>query len=451
MKRFVKLKVKRDSRRGIRAYGSETENKRLFSVIILALSLALQACSFSDFTNDNILNNNIQNENGGDISSQTEGSEESNTAGDTDTNKIESSSLRDIIMNSGSGNEEADEDELLEVDDLCYLYRLLDDSEKRLYREIYTILAEYKKNEILSVTDKTLIDKIFNCVMNDHPELFYVSGYKYTEYLWNGKLSRIGLEGSYCIDEDEYSAVSRQIDQRVDEWLKNVPANEDEYSTVKYLYEYLIDSTEYDKNAENNQNICSVFLGGRSVCQGYAKAFQYLLNKMGIQALLVTGFTNGDRHAWNLVRVNGKYYYIDPTWGDASYMSGVENGGVNVYPSVNYDYFMVTTEEISRTHSFEILMPLEECTAKDDNYFVREGLYFDEYNPAQLAMIFDSEASRTKDYVTVKCASDSVFELMRNALIEEQGIFEYISNAAESIAYTENRTQRTLSFWNIFY
>ena len=39
---------------------------------------------------------------------------------------------------------------------------------------------------------------------------------------------------------------------------------------------------------------------------------QYMLQASGIQCVLVTGFTNGERHGWNLVRVNGEYYYLDP-------------------------------------------------------------------------------------------------------------------------------------------
>ena len=81
----------------------------------------------------------------------------------------------------------------------------------------------------------------------------------------------------------------------------------------------LILRTEYEQGSADSQTICSVLLNQRSVCQGYAKTFQYLCQLAGIPAMLVTGDVNGEGHAWNIVFLDGDWYYIDPTWGDASY------------------------------------------------------------------------------------------------------------------------------------
>lgn len=340
-----------------------------------------------------------------------------------------------------------------EIAEIYYAYHKLDESEQNLYRELLDALSVMAEKRRVSTLDSEQLDRVFECVLNDHPELFYVEGFQYTEHFFGDTLTGISFEGTYSMTKEEAELALDEIEQSLSECMKEVPLNEDEYSTVKYLYEYLIDNTEYDKDADNNQNIRSVFLTGRSVCQGYAKAMQYMLQKVGIQSFLVTGYTGTERHAWNLVRVNGKYYYLDPTWGDASYSySGSEGMENEVFlPPINYDYFLVTTNEITKTHSFEDLVALPFCESTEDNYYVREGLYFERYDVQQLENIFDSEAVKQEDYVTLKCADTEVYHEMLSAIIEDRQIFGIIKNNEGAISYASNEELCTISFWNIFY
>lgn len=344
------------------------------------------------------------------------------------------------------------EESAREIDEIYYSYHRLGEAEQKLYLEMLDALTDMSEEIRLSTLDVTQLDRIFSCVMNDHPELFYVEGFRYTEHFLGEALTEITFEGTYSMTKEDAEPVLLDMERSLSGCMSEVPLNEDEYSTVKYLYEYLIDNTEYDKDADNNQNICSVFLEGHSVCQGYAKAMQYMLQKVGIQSVLVTGYTGSERHAWNLVRVNGKYYYLDPTWGDASYFySGDENSdGGGFSPTINYDYFLVTTEEISRTHTFEESVELPVCDSIEDNYYVREGLYFESYDRQQLENIFDSEAVKMADYVTLKCANAQVYSEMLSGIIEDKQIFGLIKNSERAISYASNEELCTISFWNIF-
>lgn len=349
----------------------------------------------------------------------------------------------------GGGTETAAETPA-EVSELYYAYHHLDGELQQIYLEMLDALTGMKSGVPLSTVDKSVLDVVFTCVMNDHPELYYVDGYQYTEYTLGNVVTNITFSGTYSMTGEQAGQAGLMIEQKLAECFAQAPLNEDEYSTVKYLYEWLINHTEYDRTAENNQNICSVFLQGRSVCQGYAKAMQYMLQAADIQCVLVTGFTNGERHGWNLVRVNGAYYYLDPTWGDASYASGGTDGALDGFaPAINYDYFLVTTDEITRTHSIEKVVELPECTAVDDNYFVREGLYFENYDAARLALIFDSGETKAAGYVTLKCDTGETYDTMVQTLIGAQAIFDFVDKQGESIAYTSNDELRTISFWNI--
>ncbi|MDE6915311.1 MAG: hypothetical protein K2P39_00725 [Lachnospiraceae bacterium] len=347
-------------------------------------------------------------------------------------------------------NTQAEEQSVREVSELYYAYHQLDGEKQKLYLEMLDAMTGMKSGVLLSTVDKSVLDVVFACVMNDHPELFYVDGYQYTEYTLGDVTTGITFSGTYSMASAEVEQTKLSIDQKMAECLAQAPRDGDEYSTVRYLYEWLIENTEYDKNAANNQNISSVFLQGRSVCQGYAKAMQYMLQSEGIQCLLVTGFTNGERHGWNLVRVNDAYYYLDPTWGDASYASsGTEDAAESFAPAINYDYFLVTTDEITRTHAIEKAVELPQCTALADNYFVREGLYFDSYDEAKLAAVFAGETVKEAGYVTIKCGDSATYEQMVQNLIGSQKIFDFVDKLGESIAYTCNEEQRTVSFWNL--
>ncbi len=331
-----------------------------------------------------------------------------------------------------------------------YAYSMLPVEEQELYMEIRDALTQFQEDVKLSSCDKEQISHVFQCVLNDHPEIFYVEGYTYTEYTLGDILRKITFTGSYRYDQAEIAEKQRQIDNYVNQCLSGMPAGADDYTKVKYIYEYLIHHTEYDAAAEDNQNICSVFIEGRSVCQGYAKATQYLLNQAGVPTTLVLGrVVGGEGHAWNLVQVEGQYYYVDTTWGDASYQAvgGAESYPGEKIPTINYDYLCVSTEQLNLTHTLDNVVELPECTSMAANYYVREGFYFTEWNEEQVERIFREEYEKGSAYVTLKCMSADVYRQMEDALITRQEVFRYLNCPEGVVSYSDNEEQFSMSFW----
>ena len=262
------------------------------------------------------------------------------------------------------------------------------------------------------------IDKVFQCVLIDHPEIFYTTGYTYTKYSRGEKTVGIDFAGTYDQTKEEAVARAEAIRSVTAEWLSGMEEAASEYDKVKAVYEAVIFSTNYDLSAADNQNIASVFLGGASVCQGYAKATQYLLNHLGVMCTLVQGTVDtGEAHAWNLVQVDGDYYYVDTTWGDASYR--MENGSEQrSLPEINYDYLCVTTEDLLRTHE-------------------------------QMQAVFDRAIEGGRTEVTIKCADELCYQEICHALIDEQEIFSYmqIQGNSNTVTYAQNGKQLSLTFW----
>ena len=336
-----------------------------------------------------------------------------------------------------------------------YAYDLLNDAEQSWYRGINALLMT-RSEESIELSEEGLaagltqddVDHIFQAVLLDHPEYFYVTGYQYTRYTRADKLVRVEFSGTYDVDFDTAVAKKAQIEAAAAAILAAAPQSGSDYDKVKFVYEYLIRNTEYDLSAPDNQNIYSVLCGGRSVCQGYAKTMQLLLNRMGVECTLVLGtVVGGEGHAWNLVKVDGEYYYVDATWGDASYYSASGEQMPVEFPDVSYDYLCVTTGEIGKTHIISDKVSMPQCTATAANYYVKNGSYFMTYDAAQLQRLIDDALLTGKNDVTIKCNSAETYYLICTKLIDEQEIFEYLDGSYHSLGFAQNEQQWTLTFW----
>lgn len=330
-----------------------------------------------------------------------------------------------------------------------YYFGQLGSAEKILYVEMYQIIALMEEEILLSTTEVSLLPRVYQAVINDHPEFFYLNGYTYTRFMQQGTIKYITFSGRYLYDAAEVAGRQAAIDRIVDEKMAQL-LKSDNYETVKAVYEYLILSTEYSMDSPDNQNICSVFLDKKSVCNGYAKAAQYLLNSYGIPCIIVNGSAMGNAHAWNIVEIYGAYYHMDVTWGDPSYYAseGEEKSGV---PDIDYSYLDVTTAEISRNHSMDASFSLPVCNAVQDNYFVREGLFLYGYDEGQIKEIFEAARGRGEHMVCIKAYDRQAYREIYDKLFGEQKIFDYFglyqSSGEYKVAYSGNADLYTISIW----
>ncbi len=110
---------------------------------------------------------------------------------------------------------------------------------------------------------------------------------------------------------------------------------------VKYVHDYLIANVSYDTSL-NARSLYEAMVKGSAVCEGYTKAFQFILNNLGIECKTVT--SSAMNHAWNVVVIDGAEYHVDVTWDDP--IVNGQNNNTTAY----YDNFMKTTAEISANH-----------------------------------------------------------------------------------------------------
>lgn len=313
-----------------------------------------------------------------------------------------------------------------------YYYSCLTEGEQRIYRQIYEAVREMNSGEIrLEGDDPERINDIYQYILYDHPELFWADYYNLYTYRMGERIQGYAFEGVYSLSPEEAAERKAVILEQAETILAEAPLGGSEYEKIRYVYEYIIRNTEYDREAPDNQNICSVFLSGRSVCQGYALAAQYLLNRMGIACVTVSGLAQGEPHAWNLVWADGEPYWMDVTWGDPQF---TESGDGAVRPDpdyISYDYLLVTSAELGKTHTAESMYPLPVCTAVEDNYYIKEKMLFTEWDPEQFSVLLDRSLEEGTGRWTVRCAEEAVFQEIFTQLIENQEIYAFLSEAAQ--------------------
>lgn len=164
-----------------------------------------------------------------------------------------------------------------------------------------------------------------------------------------------GNEANYLTDEfnskEKIDQAISQIEQVKNQILQNKTGNA--YQNIKMVHDYLVDNINYDSSLSkaNIYNIYGALISKECVCEGYARAFKYLLDNLNIPCVLVIGTgTNSqgetENHAWNYVQLNGKWYAVDTTWDDP-----VVVGGGEASEESKYKYFLVGSETINQDHS----------------------------------------------------------------------------------------------------
>jgi len=252
-------------------------------------------------------------------------------------------------------------------------YARLTADEKNVYAMMIHASNDFNPHIELSGLGITVdsMDRVWHAFYQDNPEYFWINAYRYSYDPDSQYVASVDM--TYTCTQEEKDAKQQKIDEKFEAIKKLVPAGADEYTIIKTVHDAIISQTTYGLSSADNQNIVSVMVDGESVCAGYSKAMQYVLKKLGVFCIIIDGQAIGyGPHEWNLVKMDGQYYYVDATWDDPAF---ADNGDTN--QCVEYTFFGITTEELNRSHQIiDWLGGMAECTATQDNYFVREGRLF---------------------------------------------------------------------------
>ncbi len=295
-----------------------------------------------------------------------------------------------------------------------YCYNELSDEEKAVYTAVVKNIYNMPEKIEVPALGSGDLNKIFTAISYDNPDLFCI-GTKCSVY-------RVGLktyfEPTYVMTLEEFNQKREEARKVADTIVAGAQVYTSTYEKELFVHDYIINHCSYsDPNTDPNANsIYGCLVQGKAGCEGYSRAFQYVMSKLNIDNRLVTGQSAEDGvnytgHMWNYVVLDGEGYFVDTTWDDPKGTSQV----------LRHTYFNVTTNDILvKRKSIDQTIPL--TTAKKYNYFVYENAFFNTGSGEQFANGIDvavnnaisrkykSAELRFPDAATMQQAKSTMFD-----------------------------------------
>lgn len=187
-----------------------------------------------------------------------------------------------------------------------------------------------------------------------------------------------------------------------------------EYDIALTLYDWLCAHVDYDDHyistgncsSEYGVDLAGALLGGWAVCEGYAEAYELMLELSGIPAEKVVGWGGGvygGGHAWVAAKVEGEWHLFDPTWDQAG------DGEWHHYFGLNEEAFDLLHDKETHNNLY--------CNGFKANYKYREGLYSETLDELSSAVEERITAGIYSGALTTTAAWDTRDQIMISAIL----------------------------------
>lgn len=312
-----------------------------------------------------------------------------------------------------------------------YYFQQLSEEEQEMYAYLYEQIDAFAEDILfLKDVDSILFHKSYYALLQDCPEFFWLNaGVSITTADSTDDISQVSI----LFEETTLEEVRQQqtaVEEAASQWLAQIDPELSTYDKVKQVFELIIAQTDYVEGSAYNQDIRSVFLNQQSVCTGYAKTLEYLLNALGIPCTIINGETSdGALHCWNQVCIDGTYCWVDVTRGDGSGEEGVINYGYLCFDDgvLARNYIVGKNIELSTMPDQETeFFQYPACDSQKYNFFRLQGRQYDSYDPKVLQNYMLQGIDEGRSIFAFQFTSEEVFQEGVSALENEELLDEVL-------------------------
>ena len=307
--------------------------------------------------------------------------------------------------------------------------------EKLINRESNIVLYYHCDEEITQEFFSNLVHQLFQKAIK------HTGNGKEGDYLkwhcqgWTVKVSisgnsNEGYDLNIFYDVSYLSSLEQEekVDEEVSNLLKSLDlSNKTDYQKVKAIYDYICSNVTYDHDNLNDESYSlkytayAALINKTAVCQGYASLFYRLALDAGVDTRVISGEAGGP-HAWNIVKLNGKYYNLDSTW-DAGRST--------------YAYFLKNTNDFDdhvRDNDYQSNDFIEEYPMWDESYTEIDcNKYGHNYDQPIYTWSSDNQTVTAKriclnNGLHIEEETVTAQKIVKDPTCTENGIITYIAN-----------------------
>ena len=267
---------------------------------------------------------------------------------------------------------------------------------------------------------------IQNYLVKNEPRMFLLKDWSAKPvYKDNVIIGQKFYIGNSAQNGNDYQQQLLATEQAVSFILSKITPDMDMYQIIKTIqveFEALVDY----KNAGTPGDIRGTFINNYAICGGYSKGFEYLLQRVGIENIWVTGQAGG-YHAWNNINLYGDWYLADSTWGGKNWYLRGSKGTEN--HQVQNTYYIMPTLQVES-------IPWELGDIGQTIAYLTGSVSYENQNDGKLVVTYE-DPTKLNTTMTIRTSINNYepMEMTRDEAGNWRAIIEYDANHEETVDF----------------